>query len=211
MKLLQRDHKAELNSGASTIKRTRPDSIAPNHPPNANAGLDKKVNEGSTVNLDARRSSDPDNGNKITYSWKQLAGRPLLDLGLSADGSGASFNAPSVDRDTILTYAVTVTDEKGAQGRDTVKVLIKNVNTVSGPNKIGTIKSNNAIGNTTSNALTNAQISLRNNNVNNNNTLRTPTAHRQLLLRRIVSCQRRPYSPHKQYRLESWHYNQTIS
>ena len=139
---------------------------SPNHPPNANAGPDKKVNEGSTVNLDARRSSDPDSGNKITYSWKQLAGRPLVDLGLSADGSTASFAAPSVDRDTVLTYAVTVTDEKGAQDRDTVKVTVNNVET-SVP-KLGTTNSNNPLDNTTANALSNAQLSDRNNNGNIN-------------------------------------------
>ena len=61
--------------------------LTPNHAPRANAGPDKKVNEGAVVVLDASQSSDPDIGNKIIYSWRQIAGRPLVDLGLSSDAS----------------------------------------------------------------------------------------------------------------------------
>ena len=152
----------------------------PNHPPNANVGPDKKVNEGSTVVLDARHSSDPDDGNQITYSWRQIAGRPLVELGLSSDSSTASFTAPNVDRDTVITYVLTVTDENGAQDRDIVKVSVKN--TDAGTSRLGTINSNNVLstntpGNTNSNnlvanqttkALTNAE---KNNNNNNNDNL----------------------------------------
>ena len=105
--------------------------VTPNHRPSANAGPDKKVNEGAIVVLDAGHSSDPDTGNKITYSWKQLAGRPLVDLGLSADASIASFTAPDVNRDATFTFVVSVKDDKGAQDLDTVKVLVKNLDTVT--------------------------------------------------------------------------------
>ena len=80
----------------------------------------------------------------------------------------ASFTAPSVDRDTILTFAVIVTDEKGAQDSDGVKVSVNNMESVP---KLGTTNSNNPLDNTTANALSNAQLSDRNNNGNlrNNN------------------------------------------
>ena len=55
--------------------------VTPNHRPSANAGPDKKVNEGAIVVLDSSHSTDPDIGNKIIYSWRQIAGRPLVDLG----------------------------------------------------------------------------------------------------------------------------------
>jgi hypothetical protein len=42
--------------------------VTPNHRPSANAGPDKKVNEGAIVVLDSSHSSDPDIGNKIIYS-----------------------------------------------------------------------------------------------------------------------------------------------
>ena len=103
--------------------------VTPNHRPNANAGPDKKVNEGAIVVLDASHSSDPDIGNKIIYSWRQIAGRPLVDLGQSADASIASFTAPDVNRDSTFTFVVSVKDDKGAQDLDTVRVLVKNLDT----------------------------------------------------------------------------------
>ena len=87
------------------------------------------MNEGAVVVLDASHSSDPDIGNKIIYSWRQIAGRPLVDIGLSADASTASFTAPDVNRDSTFTFVVSVKDDKGAQDLDSVKVLVKNLDT----------------------------------------------------------------------------------
>ena len=44
-----------------------------NHPPVADAGGDKTVNEGDTVLLDGTSSYDPD-GNYLGYSWWQISG-----------------------------------------------------------------------------------------------------------------------------------------
>jgi hypothetical protein len=145
-------------------------TASPNHIPKANAGPDKKVREGATVILDAHRSSDPDSGDKIAYSWTQISG-PQISLGVSSDDKIASFIAPRVVRDTVLTYALTVTDENGAQDRDIINVSVENIDG-------DTAKSNNnVLGNTTANTLITLQNGLRNTNTNtntntNNNALR---------------------------------------
>ena len=48
-----------------------------NHPPVADAGSDKTVQEGSPVVLDGSQSYDIDN-DSLTYSWVQTTGRQSL-------------------------------------------------------------------------------------------------------------------------------------
>ena len=183
--------------------------VTPNHRPSANAGPDKKVNEGAVVVLDASHSSDPDIGNKIIYSWRQIAGRPLVDLGLSADASTASFTAPDVNRDSTFTFVVSVKDDKGTQDLDSVKVLVKNLDTgtpsttgnknvASGQtNTNANVKTNpnrasepTGLGNTTTRALTNAQKNTGNNiRIDNSSQLQNPTLSTQMAKMSAITVQ----------------------
>ncbi|MBN1828986.1 MAG: hypothetical protein JW884_07565, partial [Deltaproteobacteria bacterium] len=45
-----------------------------NRAPEANAGADKSVEEGSKATLDGSGSSDPDAGDALTYKWTQIDG-----------------------------------------------------------------------------------------------------------------------------------------
>ena len=48
----------------------------PNTPPTANAGANQTVTEGDTVSLNGTLSSDPEDGNSLTYSWAHTSGAP---------------------------------------------------------------------------------------------------------------------------------------
>lgn len=87
-----------------------------NQAPTANAGVDQEVVYASvltSVSLDGSESSDPDDGDSITYEWKEgsevLGTNPQLDAQLSAG-----------KHDITLT----VTDETGETSTDIVKVSI---------------------------------------------------------------------------------------
>ncbi|MEW6168235.1 MAG: PKD domain-containing protein, partial [Pseudomonadota bacterium] len=93
-------------------------------PPTADAGPDQAVDERSQVTLTGAASSDPD-GTIVAYAWTQSAG-PAVTLS-SASSASATFTAPAVSADTSLTFLLTVTDDDGLTGTDTVDVLVRNV------------------------------------------------------------------------------------
>jgi K319L-like, PKD domain len=94
---------------------------APNVAPTANAGADQTVASGALVNLDGTGSSDPD-GTIASYAWTQTGG-PAVTL-TGADTATPSFTAPTVAVSTDLTFSLTVTDNDGATGTDTVVVTV---------------------------------------------------------------------------------------
>ena len=94
----------------------------PNSLPKASAGPDQTVRGGTTVALDGRASSDVD-GSIGAYAWQQTAGTPA---GLSdAHSATPSFVAPTLAADEVLTFTLTVTDDRDASGTDTVAITVK--------------------------------------------------------------------------------------
>ena len=93
--------------------------------PNAVAGADQIVKEGSTVTLNGSESRDP-NGVILSYSWSQIPTSHFITLS-GADTPVWSFNAPRVSADTTLTFELTVTDSNGLTDKNTVNVLVKHI------------------------------------------------------------------------------------
>lgn len=86
--------------------------------PVANAGVDFSVNENQLGQLNGSGSSDPDG--TISYQWEGPDG--ILN------GVDPTFTAPEVQADSVITFILTVTDDKLATDKDTVEVTIKHVN-----------------------------------------------------------------------------------
>ncbi len=91
-----------------------------NQAPTANAGADQSADEGATVNLSAT-GADSD-GTIVSYSWQQESGTTVTIT--NADMANASFVAPMVAASENLIFQVTVTDDDGATGSDTVAVTV---------------------------------------------------------------------------------------
>ena len=99
-------------------------TVAANSAPIANAGSDRTAFSGNTVSLIGAQSSDSD-GTIVNYAWTQTFG-PAVTLATS--GSDASFTAPTVAADTVLTFRLIVTDNSGAASApDFVDVIVKPV------------------------------------------------------------------------------------
>jgi len=122
---------ANGNTDTDNIKVT----IAPqptNQQPLANAGDDQSVNSNESVTLDGKSSSDPDTGDSIAiFSWTQTAG-PNVPL-LNDDTAVASFTAPAVTTQTVLSFELTVTDTNGATGYDSVDIMVAPAVPLAGP------------------------------------------------------------------------------
>lgn len=95
-----------------------------NKPPVVHAGVDQTVNENSTVTLDGSASFDPDN-DFLNYEW--IAPYPISLL--SKYSSKATFKAPSVLKDEILTLYLKINDGY-IYKTDTVVITVKNINQV---------------------------------------------------------------------------------
>ena len=99
------------------------DAVAPTPVPNAAplavAGPDQSVQQGATVTLDGRASSDSD-GNALSYKWT-LSGRPPGSTAqlTSATGVSTTFNA---DVPGTYTATLVVNDGKVDSGSSTVLV-----------------------------------------------------------------------------------------
>ncbi len=94
-------------------------NVVVNIPPLADAGLDQAAVSGTIVTLDGAGSSDPD-GTIAGYSWVQTAGTTVSLTG--ATTATPSFTAPTTAG--VLTFQLTVTDNSGQIGVDTVSVTI---------------------------------------------------------------------------------------
>jgi chitinase len=93
-----------------------------NHPPEAEAGVNKYVNAGDHVILDGSGTSDPD-GDILSYTWIQKSG-PTVEL-FNANSVQGSFTAPDSITDTsVMVFELNVTDILGAASSDTCVVLI---------------------------------------------------------------------------------------
>ncbi len=90
----------------------------PNEAPIVDAGADMTVNTGVTVSLQGS-ATDTDSTN-LTYVWEQVSGTTVT-LG-QADTATAEFTAPNAAAQ--LSFSLTVTDDMGDTGSDTVAVDI---------------------------------------------------------------------------------------
>lgn len=109
-------------SDAQTLDRCIVNVTWVNQSPNADAGEDQNVREGTAVTLSAADSMDPDDG-IAAYQWDQIQG-PEVTLSNSLS-STPEFTAPDVGPDgATLKFQLTVTDAGGLQDTDNCTVNI---------------------------------------------------------------------------------------
>jgi lysophospholipase L1-like esterase len=102
--------------------------VSGNLSPVADAGQDQTVYEGNLVILDGSGSRDL-NGTIVSYVWEQTTGPGVT---LSGSGAQRSFTAPAVGSTAVaLTFRLTVTDDDGATGADTVTVTLQPAGTLN--------------------------------------------------------------------------------
>jgi fibronectin type 3 domain-containing protein len=86
------------------------------------ADADLKVQEGDMVLL-AGNYRDPE-GKNVTYKWSQVSGAITVSIS-GSDQAEASFLAPMVSTETVLIFALTVTDAEGGSTTDTIRVTVR--------------------------------------------------------------------------------------
>ena len=93
-----------------------------NEHPSASAGPDRIVHE-RTYDVTLTGIGRDKDGDRLTYLWEQTAGTSVVLSEVKT--AKPKFNAPDVDGDKLLTFKLTVTDGKGGQDIDYVKIIIK--------------------------------------------------------------------------------------
>jgi hypothetical protein len=106
-------------------------TIKPSGLPQADAGSDFTIDEGTTGALDGSGSSDPE-GNIVTYEWAITDNPGGASVGITdADNTDptATFDASSadVDGDQVVEVTLTVTDDDGFTDSDVVDVTVNDL------------------------------------------------------------------------------------
>ena len=110
-------------TGTDTVKITvEQGSTPPNNPLTADAGDNQTVTESDAVTLDSSGSTDSD-GTIFSRQWVQTGGAPAVQLS-DASATQPTFAAPSVTAAVILTFTLTVIDDKGDTDMDTVTITV---------------------------------------------------------------------------------------
>ncbi|MDQ3563215.1 MAG: PKD domain-containing protein [Pseudomonadota bacterium] len=96
-------------------------TVLGNSAPTADAGPDQSVRGAAIVALDGTASNDTD-GHIARYAWQQTAGTSVILSG--ADTAIPSFTAPRPAEAQVLSFALTVTDNLGAQATAAVHITV---------------------------------------------------------------------------------------
>ncbi|MFA4998833.1 MAG: PKD domain-containing protein [Candidatus Paceibacterota bacterium] len=107
------------HQGYVVFEATLSGSGSTNHAPTANAGPDKDIQEGETTTLNGS-GSDPD-GDPLTYSWSCTGGSLS-----SYSTAQPTYTAPSVSSNTYYNCTLTVRDDEGLTGTDSMVVYVRN-------------------------------------------------------------------------------------
>ncbi|NVK54361.1 MAG: endo-1,4-beta-xylanase [Alteromonadaceae bacterium] len=115
--------------GSSTTPPPVDNTPPPNVAPVADAGADQSVDELTLVTLSG--SGTDSDGSISSYAWSQTAGTAvtLNDAGMQS----ASFNAPDLSADEVLTFQLTVTDDDGDTGTDVVDITVRDITPPTNP------------------------------------------------------------------------------
>lgn len=109
------------NDGATAIASTDVVIIpVPNIPPDITAPTAIEVTAEEIVTFDV---SATDDGQIVSVLWEQLSG-PAVSL-TNAEVLTASFVAPTVEESTVLTFRLTVTDDKAATDSVEINVTVR--------------------------------------------------------------------------------------
>ncbi|MCZ2156852.1 MAG: PKD domain-containing protein, partial [Bryobacterales bacterium] len=99
-----------------------------NHPPVANAGPDRTVNQ-QFITLDGTASYDPDN-NPITYRWRSIGNKQAIIM--NPETPTPTVNAFNGGPGEYI-FELTVTDSYGAFSVDRVRIMLSGEPTPSAP------------------------------------------------------------------------------
>ena len=99
------------------------ESAGENQYPAADAGEDQLVNPEDMVTLDGSNSYDSD-GTVEGYLWAQTGGTSVTLSDTEPENGIATFTAPSVDGNVVLTFSLTVEDNLGDTGTDLVSIVV---------------------------------------------------------------------------------------
>lgn len=99
--------------------KDNPTAPPKNRAPVANAGPAQQVSLGQQVFLDGSKSRDPDN-DPIKYLWRQTSGTTVS----LSDSTSASPQFLSPNSEGVLTFTLTVRDNRGGSSADGTVVLV---------------------------------------------------------------------------------------
>ena len=102
-------------------------------PPIADAGISQSIDAG-TANVILDGSGSLYTSDDVSFKWEQVAGTPKVNI-KNANSAKASFNAPSTsvitgsDASMMLSFQLTVTENRGLQSTDitTVEIYTENI------------------------------------------------------------------------------------